>query len=497
MKPTTLITLLALASTTHAQWSSDPAANLALADRSGEQTQPKIVPSGDGGFYVSWYDNSTGGYDVVLQRLDASGVEQWAHDGVVVADRGFSSTQDYGLAVDSAGNALLTFRDDRFTGTQITAAKVDGTGALVWGANGVQLTSTTAFVAAPKIAGTTGGDVVVAWTQDSDVLLQKLDASGVPQWGGGVTLSEPGGGNFSASDMHASGAGSVIISCIGESGGFGSPRHIFAQKLDGTGAEQWGANHVAVFDGGSIQFGNFPTFVPDGSGGAVFPWYETSPLQCRVQRVLSNGTEAFAHDGVTVSTDATRIRVSPAADFDSATSELFVFWTEQNAVQSMSGVYGQKLDASGARQWGTQGKVLVPLGANSLTQVRTLNEGDGAFVFWNTSTGFNADTLQAARVDTNGDFTFGPLTASSLVSGKSRLAVAPNTTADYAALVWVDSRNDAGDIYAQDVTSNGTLGPVGIPLLSGGLLALFAVLLAGFGARQLRRTARTTATRAD
>ena len=43
---------------------------------------------------------------------------------MLVADRGFSSTQDYGLDVDSAGNALLAFRDDRFVGTQITAAKV-------------------------------------------------------------------------------------------------------------------------------------------------------------------------------------------------------------------------------------------------------------------------------------------------------------------------------------------------------------------------------------
>ena len=105
-----------------------PGVQPGVADRSGEQVQTKIVPTADGGCYVSWFDNSTGGYDVYLQRLDAAGVEQWAHNGVLVADRGFSSTQDYGLAVDTAGNALLAFRDDSGANVQIAAAKVDPDG---------------------------------------------------------------------------------------------------------------------------------------------------------------------------------------------------------------------------------------------------------------------------------------------------------------------------------------------------------------------------------
>ncbi len=76
------------------QWSNDPAQNLAVADRPGEQTQVKVHPTSDGGAYLGWFDNATGGYDVYLQRLDAAGNEQWAHNGVLLADRSFSSTQD-------------------------------------------------------------------------------------------------------------------------------------------------------------------------------------------------------------------------------------------------------------------------------------------------------------------------------------------------------------------------------------------------------------------
>ena len=49
-----------------------------------------------------------------------------------------------------------------------------------------------------------------------------------------------------------------------------SGREDLAQKLDATGALLWGAGHVAVFDGGSLQFGNFPDFVTDGAGFGIW-----------------------------------------------------------------------------------------------------------------------------------------------------------------------------------------------------------------------------------
>lgn len=143
--------VVCLAIPASAQWSTDPGANLVLSDRSGDQVQPKVATTDDGGAYVSWFDNADGGFDVYLQRLDAGGVEQWAHNGILIADRGFSSTQDYGLAIDTAGNALLTYCDDQGAFDQISAAKISAAGAVLWE---VQLTSAPDFVAAPKIAGT-------------------------------------------------------------------------------------------------------------------------------------------------------------------------------------------------------------------------------------------------------------------------------------------------------------------------------------------------------
>jgi hypothetical protein len=460
------VLVLVLASVSNAQWSSDPAVNLPVADASGDQVQPKIAPTSDGGCYVSWFDSFANGFDVRVQKLDVTGKEVFAHNGVLVADLNQSSTTDYGLDVDASGNALLAFQDDSGGDLQITAAKVSPTGALLWGASGVQLTNTTDYVAAPEIAGTSDGGAVVAWTQNSTTRLQKLDAGGNALWGAGITLS-PTAGSYWASDLHGTGA-DVILSFVHQTGGFYSPKHLLAQKFDPAGSLLWGASHVAVFDGGSLQMGNFPDFILDGSGGAVFSWYDASTLalQCYAQHVLANGTEAFPHNGSAVSTNATRVRVAPWAAFNPSTNETFVFWEEESSDQSQSGIYGQKLDAAGNRQWTNDGAVVVPVGSDGVMGARCETQGAGAFAFWLRSPAFGQDRLLGARLTGGGGIDIAPFYVASVVSQKS-LPESAKSVAGYAILAWSDTRTDEGDILAQNVNPDGTLGTAGAGISEG------------------------------
>ncbi len=449
------LVLCASASAGLAQFSSDAAANLAVGAGPGDQVQAKVVATADGGCYVAWFDGGAG-YDVRLQRLDAGGNEQWGPNGVLVADRSFSSTQDHDLAVDPAGNALLAFRDDRVSGVQVTAAKVSPAGALLWGASGVQLTATSDFVASPKVAAVASGEVVVAWTQNTSTHVRRITAAGGVSWPMQVVLT-PAAGSYSASHMLADGE-DVILAMVHQTGGFTSPKHLVAQKLDGAGGALWGAGPpLAVFDGGSLQFGNFPTFVLDGAGGAVFAWYGTSPLQCYAQRVRSNGVEVFPHNGVAVSTNLSGTRVSPSVAFEPSTSSTYVFWEEQNAQQSLSGLSGQRLDALGNRQWGSTGLSLLPLSGTEILWVRTLATGSGPMVFWFESPSFGSDTGHGAVLDVAGA-TVTPRTAfASTPSGKSRLAVALSTAGE-ALLAWHDDRAGDADLLAQNFRPDGSLG---------------------------------------
>jgi len=114
-----LVIAAGLATTAQAQFSSDPANQLVVANQAGDQNQPKIRLAGDGSFSVSCLSTQGTGWDTWIQRLSVTGAEQFVHNGIVSDDTNYSSTEDYGLAIDGAGNTIVAFRDDHTGTTQI------------------------------------------------------------------------------------------------------------------------------------------------------------------------------------------------------------------------------------------------------------------------------------------------------------------------------------------------------------------------------------------
>lgn len=479
--------MLAAAPVAVAQWSSSAAANLSVADRSGEQTQSKIRATSDGGCYISWFDNNAGGYDVYLQRLDGLGNEVWAHNGVLVADRGFSSTQDYDFDVDAEDNAILFFRDDRFGGSRITAQKIDRDGVAQWGATGVQV-SPGPSDNQPRGAALSDGSVVVAWTSGSPaaITMQRLDSSGAPQWTApGVVLVDQASPvrPFNLSDIQAADDGSFIVlwfRCTG-SNCITSAKHLYSQKFDGDGQAQWngGDAPVIVFDLNSIQSGYFPTFVHDGAGGAVYGWYETGgDRKARVQHVSADGVELYGHNGVQASTQAGRIGLSPSFSYEPAGDQIYVFWTETNSVQNAWGVYAQRL-AAGVRQWGDNGLELQPLTAMQSSFIRAVGLNAGAMAFYFDRSG--ASLLKGAAVDAAGNVLWTPAEREirSVLGDKSRLD-AVRSSCGTALLTWGEGAVADRNILAQNVNVNGVLGTDLPSFIPGDIDADFAVTLADF-----------------
>src|SRR6516165_12266008 len=128
-----LLLCLLLCTAAFAQWSADPAANLPIADKGSgnDQVQPKLVQAPNNSWWLSWFDNDPTappphGYDVRVQRLTAAGMEVMPHDGNLVAKLSNSSTEDYGLDVDTSGNALIAFLDTREgSNQQVTANRIN------------------------------------------------------------------------------------------------------------------------------------------------------------------------------------------------------------------------------------------------------------------------------------------------------------------------------------------------------------------------------------
>lgn len=404
-----------------AQWSSNPATNMAIADAAGAQNNPHVVAISGGGYYVSWFGAASTGFDVYLQHLDADGNKLWAPNGILVADRDFAGVQGYGLTVDSMGNAILAYRQKDANGVpQIAVQKVEPDGTFPVSLTGTFLTSYTvpdgttpsdnSGAGAPMIAASLASQEIVAWegpeggTVDVGAIgLAKVNAYLFTSWTN--TIPAPNGTGFNLiADMHkASGSAAVILSWSAQPSRF--DRELWAQEIsfvDGSGVWNSG-NPVKVYDDadGALQYGYFPKFIPDPNGGAVFVWYtvDLHTATVRAQHLDSNGAPAFAQNGVVMSTDTTRLHQYPAGAYDATDDTIFAVWTDADAgTQSQHSLYAQSVDGRGVLRWGSEGTVLVPTGADSITQINALPSANGDLLAaWVSGDAPNAMTVHASR----------------------------------------------------------------------------------------------------
>ncbi len=459
MKQITLLIAAAACSfhtaSAHAQWSTDSTMHQVVADGSGEQVQPKVVPTADGGCYISWY-SSVSGYDVRLQRLDNAGNEMWSHNGILVADRGFSSTQDYDLDIDTSGHAVLVYRDDQFGGTKITAQRIAPDGTPTWGPNGIQFGNGTDFVASPDIAATSDGNTVIAWINNSDSNLAKITPAGSVLWN--ATVTDPGGQSINLASMHGSDNGSVILSWV-QFAAFFDPKHIYAMKINTDGTDGW-ASPSPVFDGGSLQFGNFPEFVSDGSGGAVFSWYDTANgLNVYAQRIASDGTDVYAHNGVLASTFPSE-RVSPQVNYDQETDSVYIAWIELANNQGDHGVYAQRLDSAGNRMWTNSGREVSTVDSNESGSINVQIADGNMVALWIENTGgFGLDQVHAHALTSHGDDAWddGTVILASDLGQRARL-VSTTSTDDAVIAGWQIGDFGVADLETHNINTDGTLG---------------------------------------
>ncbi|MGA1525767.1 MAG: hypothetical protein ACO4CZ_17510, partial [Planctomycetota bacterium] len=194
-----------------------------------------------------------------------------------------------------------------------------------------------------------------------------------------------------------------------------------------------------------------------GAGGAILAWHFAtgSLFNARVQRLLSTGAEAFPHNGVSLSSASS---FDPSIVWLEGRQEVLAVFNERNATQSRWGITAQKVDASGQRAFGPTGLSVVPVGATERqypVATRCL-DGLAAVCFEALPTPTHYRIL-GFHVSANGAVTTQPLDVSSTPSSKSRL-VAAATPSGVALCAWSDGRNDSGDLYAQNLNPDGSLG---------------------------------------
>jgi hypothetical protein len=288
----------------------------------GDQQGAVIAVDGSGGAIIAWSDfRDMLTPAVYAQRLNASGVAQWSANGASIAPcPGLARVSDAvpGLANDAI---ILVSRSalDAATGAAtslLCAQKVNATGVAQWGASGVTVCDASSLCSREKLVTDGAGGAYVAWSDGRDgvfdLYMQRLNASGVPQWiaDGVVVCDAPGWQYLDGLTRDVSG-GPYLVWDDQRSG----QADIYAQHFESSGIAQWAANGVAVCSAVGGQY--LATIAPwrTAAPGRIFvSWTDDrtdSGRYAYLQRLDDAGSTQWTPDGLT----STRLAmVSAAAD---------------------------------------------------------------------------------------------------------------------------------------------------------------------------------------
>ena len=484
-----------------------PATGLAVCSAPGDQFEPILLPDGSDGAIVFWADSRDRSSmpDGYAQRISAAGAPQWTVNGVKVLASAFHSVA---VAPDGTGGLLAAWSTTGAVDQDIFATRITSAGALAsgWSTWGVLVCGLAADQVAPAVTGDGAGGAILAWVDaraesgQTHIYAQRLDGSGAAQWpANGILLD---GSSLGTSDpaLCPDGAGGMFALWSEPTGGGTA----YAQRMNSTGAPQWMMGGVNA--GGTASVAGI-TIVPDGVGGVLAAWNESSAGSevLRAQRLNAAGDAQWGATGVAVSSSATDAPAIGDVVAD-GTGAAYVVWQEWRSGAGDPDISAQRFSAAGGPLWTANGLAvcsasgaqsaptaaldgagglvvgwqdqreldagifvqrytsagIAQLAANGIAAFRnpgvqrgTLvvqTDAGGVFVFWNEKRGGQYD-IMARKFDADGT-PAGPSVALCAAAGQQSLDAAIDDGAGGAIVAWTDRRGGGEDLYCQRINAN-------------------------------------------
>jgi hypothetical protein len=261
-----------------------------VCSQTGIQLLAGIVADGSGGAILAWEDRRAIEYKVYAQRVNTSGRVEWATNGIPVCGAaGYQASPR--VVTDGSGGAILDWQDSRSGGLDVYAQRVNGSGAVQWTATGKAVCALANNQYLPALLADGGGGAFVAWadgrTAAEDIYAQHLDATGAPLWAAdGVAVTTAAGQQMYAA-LVPDALGGVIVAwndsrngCVG----------LYAQRISFEGLASWTANGVAVAVSPNYYDQLLGYIEADGVGGAVLAWMRYgNGYDAYAQRLFSTG----------------------------------------------------------------------------------------------------------------------------------------------------------------------------------------------------------------
>jgi hypothetical protein len=311
-----------------------------------DQANPAITRGLGQSVIVAWSDDRDTEDDIYVQRISDSGNMLWTGDGVSVCTA--SSYQYYPqVATDGAGGVIVTWQDRR-SGSQwdIYAQRVNAAGTTLWTADGVSLCVDIYEQGAPQIVSDGLGGAIVVWHDDRnptdwDIYAQRVDSSGTVLWGtDGVTVCDASGVQYNP-ELISDGSGGAFITWEDSRDPGTTGEDIYAQRVLANGTMDWTDDGVSLCSAAGEQ--NSPMIASDGSGGAIVTWGSSGfggTEDVHAQRVDSGGNIQWEADGINVcvATDSQRNpRIMP-----STAGGAIVVWQDKRSGSDYD-IYAQRV----------------------------------------------------------------------------------------------------------------------------------------------------------
>ena len=203
----------------------------------GTQSSPKIEPDIlSGGFYTIWIDARNNNNDVYGQRIDASGNLTWANNGLSICTESQNQSAVDILTDATIDGIICTWKDFRSLNNDIYAQRINPSGLVQWAPNGVIICSNTFDQLNPNIATDLTGGAIITW-QDSlngnfDIRAQRITNAGDLLWNiGGEIVANASENQTSVKNCTDGGTGSIFIFMDKRSG----TNDIYAHHFYGSG----------------------------------------------------------------------------------------------------------------------------------------------------------------------------------------------------------------------------------------------------------------------
>lgn len=464
MRLTCFLLLLLYSAYVNAQWSSDPSVNNAVCNFSGNQMNVQMVADGTGGTIAVWEDTRNASTDIYAQRFSSTGTLLWAVDGVPLCTAAFNQLTPK-IVTDGSGGAVIAWIDDRNGGGagnyDIYAQRINASGVVQWGADGLPVCTATGIQNNQQLIPDNSGAMIV-WSDgrggsaNADIYAQRLNQVGSPLWTiDGVAVCTASSLQNIPQIISDGGAGSAIIAWE-DWRNFSQP-DIYAQHIS-NGFTDWTFNGVVICSEPNFASQSNTKMVADGSGGAIMCWEDKrnfgSNTDLYAQRVSNSGITQWTSNGIAICT-ASGIQFSQQMIAD-ASGGAIITWEDRRTDRD---IYAQRINAAGVAQWATDG---VPVCNTFDTQTepqlvaRTLG---GAIFIWTDLRNSGQPDIYSQGLDATGNALW--VTNGVPVANEAHAQSAAKLLTDGAngaIIAWQDLRTTLDyDIYSSRLFAGGTL----------------------------------------